>query len=445
MSTITRISGAQVIDGTGRAPFNADVTFADGTISAIDETGADAEALTQTHPETQHIDASGLTLMPGLIDAHCHMTFDEPSSNDELFFHRREALAAIVAAQNVRKLLAAGVTGFVDPDCIFDIGVDLRDAIEANVIPGPRMLSGGNALLTSVGGTAGRLIPDNGLRGYAKVVSSPDEIRTEVRRQIKNGVDWIKVHVTGLLPRQKHQGEVQAWSLDELKLVCDTAHELGVPVMGHCRNANSIRDSVLAGMDMLLHATFMDEPTLELVCERQVPIVPTFTFQANLADHGHKVGADENLKEIFRREIQESAAQIKRAYDAGVPVLCGTESGFSLTPYGEWHYRELEVFVTEMGFTPLEAIRAATSLCGQHAGFGGSTGEIACGKLADLILVDGNPASDVTVLGNHENIRQVFVGGQSMDITPLPARRAIPGWRTSQYSSSILTRDKAND
>ena len=331
------VEHATIIDGTGRDPFPATITITGDRITAVDEQAVN------TKVDGTRLDASGLTLMPGLIDAHCHMTFDEPSSNDELFFHRREALAAIIAGQNVKKLLQAGVTAFVDPDCIFEIGVDLRDAIEANVIPGPRMLSGGNALVTSVGGTAGRLIPDAGLRGYAKVVSTPDEIRTEVRRQIKMGVDWIKVHVSGLLPRQKMKGEIQAWSLDELKLVCDTAHELGVPVMGHCRDTNSIRDSVTAGMDMLLHATFMDAPTLELVIDKKVPIAPTFTFQANLTDHGHNVGADENLREIFRREIEQSAELIRTAHKNGVPIICGSESGFSLTPYGEWHYRELEV------------------------------------------------------------------------------------------------------
>ena len=430
------VKHATIIDGTGRDPYPATITITGDRITAVDEQAVN------TKVDGTRVDASGLTLMPGLIDAHCHMTFDEPSSNDELFFHRREALAAIIAGQNVKKLLQAGVTAFVDPDCIFEIGVDLRDAIEANVIPGPRMLSGGNALVTSVGGTAGRLIPDAGLRGYAKVVSTPDEIRTEVRRQIKMGVDWIKVHVSGLLPRQKMKGEIQAWSLDELKLVCDTAHDLGVPVMGHCRDTNSIRDSVTAGMDMLLHATFMDAPTLELVIDKKVPIAPTFTFQANLADHGHSVGADENLREIFRREIEQSAELIRTAHKNGVPIICGSESGFSLTPYGEWHYRELEVFVKELGFSPLEAISAATLQCGKHAGFGGETGSIAIGKLADFILVDGNPAADVTILGDKSRIKSVYVGGESMNTEPLPPRKPISGWRTSQYSASILTKDK---
>ncbi len=274
--------------------------------------------------------------------------------------------------------------------------------------------------------------------GYAKVVRNREEIVTEVRRQIKLGVDWIKVHVTGLIPRQKHRGEIQAWSYDELRAVCDTAHELGIPVVGHCRNAKSIADSVRAGMDMILHATFMDDAALEAVIEHKVPLVPTFTFQANLADFGDLVGADPNLREIFRREIAESADMIRRAYEAGVPVLCGTETGFSLTPYGEWHYREMEVFVREMGFTPLEALRAATSECGRAIGLHERVGAVETGRLADLLVIDGDPSKDVTILGDKSKIERVFLNGVNLDLPPLPERHPIPGWRVSAYSAGQL-------
>lgn len=425
----TLLKNANIIDGLGNAPFSGDVLIDGELIAAVGTAEQDGAAV---------IDVAGKTVMPGLIDAHCHVTLDETHSNDEMFFHRREGLGALVAAYNVQKLLRAGVTGFLDADCIFDIGVDLRDAIEAGIVPGPRMSTGGNALLTSVGGTAGTLIPAEGRVGYAKVVRNREEIVTEVRRQIKLGVDWIKVHVTGLIPRQKHRGEIQAWSYEELRAVCDTAHELGIPVVGHCRNAKSIADSVRAGMDMILHATFMDDAALETVIEHKVPLVPTFTFQANLADFGDLVGADPNLREIFRREIAESAEMIRRAYEAGVPVLCGTETGFSLTPYGEWHYREMEVFVRDMGFTPLEALRAATSECGRALGLQGRVGAVEAGRLADLLVVDGDPSRDVTLLGDKSKIEKVFLNGVELDLPPLPERRPIPGWRVSAYSSGQL-------
>jgi len=391
------------------------------------------------------IDAAGCTVMPGLIDTHCHISFDEPSSNDELFFHRnREGLAAIIAAANVVKLLRAGVTGFLDADSLFEVGVDLRDAIEAGIVPGPRMATGGNALLTAAGGTAGRLIPEEGLIGYGKVVGDRDDIVREVRRQIKRGVDWVKVHVTGLTPRQKTVGEQQVWSLAELKLVTETAHELGVPVIGHCRGASSVRDSALAGFDMILHATYMDEEALSAVVEKQVPIVPTFTFQANLADYGASIQASPELQELFRKEIKDSASMLRRAHEAGVPLLCGTESGFSLTPYGEWHYREMEVFIKDMGFSPEEAIRAATSECARAIGLHNQVGAIQEGRLADLILVDGDPLKDIKVLGNKNNIQKIMLDGKIIDLPEIPDRQEISGWKVSPYSAKKLLWNDVN-
>ncbi len=429
---VTVIQGGVVVDGLGNLPLQADVLVEGARISRIaDDLQVPAGART--------VDASGCTVMPGLIDAHCHISFDEPSSNDELFYHRtREGLAAIVAAANAAKLLHAGVTGFLDADSLFEIGVDLRDAIEAGIVPGPRMATGGNALLTSVGGTAGRLIPDEGVIGYAKVVTSRDEIVREVRRQIKMGVDWIKVHVTGLTPRQRVAGELQVWNFDELRLVADTAHDLGVPVVGHCRGADSIRDTALAGFDMILHATYMDEAALEVVVEKQVTIVPTFTFQANLAEYGAAINASPELQKLFRQEIEDSAVMLKRAYDAGVPLACGTESGFSLTPYGEWHYRELEVFVRDIGLTPLEAIKAGTSEAARGLNLYGETGALEAGRLADIIIVEGDVSRDVTRLGNPDHIRHVMLDGRLLNLPPLPARVDPPGWRVSHYGSQIL-------
>ncbi len=432
------IKGGRVIDGLGNEPFDADVLIAGDRIHTV---ASDAVA-GELPPGTTLIDASGLTVMPGLIDAHCHISFDEPNSNDELFFHRREGLSAIIAGRNAQKLYRAGVTGFLDADSLYEVGMDLRDAIEAGIIHGPRMSTGGNALLTSVGGTAGRLLPDEGTRGYGKIVRTRDEIVAEVRRQIKLGVDWVKVHVTGMAPRQKVEGELQVWSYEELKLVCDTAHEIGTPVVGHCRGATSIRDSARAGFDMILHATYMDDEALEAVVETKVPIVPTFTFQANLADYGSRIGASPYLIDVFKREIADSAVMLRRAYDAGVPILSGTESGFSLTPYGDWHYRELEVFVRDLGMTPLEAIRAATSENSVSLRLDGETGAIEAGRLADVLVFDGDPSQDVTLLGEKQRIKHVLIGGVAMPLEPLePERRDPPGWRVGHYGSRILNYD----
>ena len=430
----TLIVNGSVIDGTGAAPRSEAVLLVGDRIKAL---GASAELAAASLTDVQRIDAKGCSVMPGLIDGHCHISFDQPSSNDELFFHRRHGLAAIIAAQNARKVLQAGVTGMLDADSIFEIGIDLRDAIEGGIVEGPRMATGSYALWTSVGGTAGRLIPDEGIVGYGKVVAGADEIVAEVRRQIKYGTDWIKVHVTGLVPRHPLRGEVKSWSRDELKLVCDTAHDLGIPVQGHCRGANSIIDCVAAGMDLILHATLMDETALDALVRSKTPVMPVFTFQANLADYGAGVGADPLVRELFKREIADSAAMLRRAYDAGVPLLCGSESGFSITPYGHWHYRELEVFDRELGLTPLQAIQCATQANAFALRLVGQVGEIAPSRLADLLIVEGDPARDVTLLGDSTRLKHVLLGGRRVDLTPAPPRGDPPGWRVSSYGAVL--------
>lgn len=431
------IENGLVFDATG-APARVQAVAFDAAIAGL---GEGAQAWAHGHNNLLRIDAAGKTVMPGLIDAHCHISFDEPHSNDELFFHRREGLAAIVAAYNARKVLRSGVTSLFDADSIFSVSLDLRDAIEAGITEGPRMSCGGNALFTSVGGTAGMLVPDDGAIGYLKVTRTRDEIVTEIRRQAKRGVDWIKIHVTGLIPRQRAEGEIQVWNRDELRLAADTAHELGLPIVGHCRNASSTRDAALAGFDMILHATFMDEPALAAVIETKVPIVPTLTFQAVLAEHGGKIGASEQLRDIFKREIAGSAQALRAAYDAGVPILCGTESGFSITPYGEWHWRELQVLVDDLGLTPEQALICATREGARSLGKHGELGILQAGLPADVIVVEGDVTRDVTLLGRPGGIAHVFKGGARVDTeTPTPPRGPLPSWRVSQYSQIAATR-----
>jgi len=391
----------------------------------------------------QELDATGCRVMPGMIDSHCHISFDQPNSNDELFFHRRYGLAALVAGVNAQKVLRAGFTSFFDADCVFDVGVDLRDAIEGGVIEGPRMTTGGNVLINCIGGTAARLLPDEGTRGYARIVHTPDEIVKEIHKQIKMGVDWIKVHVSGLPIRPgKTGGEISTWTPDELKLVCDTAHQFGIPVVGHCRDAISTRDAALAGFDMILHATYMDDAALKAVVDRKVPLVPTFTFQANLADFGGAIGSDEHLREVFRAEITESAGALRAAFDAGVPLLTGSESGFSLTPYGDWHYRELQVFVEDLGMTPLQAINSATEQGARALKLEGELGCIAPGYLADILIFNGEPEKTITQLGEQERFRYIIKDGGVVNTeTPLPSDWQLPGWRVSEYSEQVLTKN----
>lgn len=435
----TLYANGTLIDGTGAAPqVGAAVLVTDDRIV---EVGPRADELAAADPTTRRVDITGATVLPGLIDAHCHITLGEPRSNDELFHHRDEALSALVAAFNVGKVLRAGVTGMLDADCVYNTGPALRTAVEAGLFEGPRMVAGANALMTSVGGTAGSMIPDQGRAGYAEVVVDRDEIVRAVRRQVKRGADWIKVHVTGRAPR--HERELQVWTIDELRLVVDTAHDLETPVVGHCRNSSSTRDCARAGFDLIYHASFMAEDALDAVVEAMTPLVPTFTFLANLAEYGHLVGAADNATAtFFNNEIEQTAGMVRRAYDAGVPLLCGSESGFSLTPYGHWHAREMELFVTHLGLSPTEAIRCGTANGAIALRMPGRVGTVEPGMLADLIVLDGDPVADITVLQDRSRLRHVVKGGIEVNLDrPWPSRGPLPGEQVFNWSESLLVSD----
>ena len=434
------IRNGTLIDGTGAVPVpGTDVVLDGDAIVAVGPTGTVGAHVPDG---ATLIDATGLTVMPGLIDAHCHMTFDDVQSNDELFFHRPPTTAAMLTLFNLPKLLLAGVTSIMDPDTVMGIGPEVRDVVESGAFPGPRIKTGVQALLTSVGGTAGRLIPDDGKVGYASVTNTIDEMVTETRRQIKRGADWIKIHATGSIPT--HQGELQVWTLDEMRVVCDTAHALGVPVTAHCRNASSTRDAARAGVDLILHASFLDDEALAAVVEHGAAVCPTFTFLANLADHGDKVGAGLGMQDIFRGEIKATAAMLRTAYDSGVPILCGSESGFALTPYGHWHAREMELLVNELGLSPVEAISCATRNNAIAMRMPGELGVVAAGCRADVLVVEGHPDRDVTVLQDRRNLRAVVSRGRLVDLAaPWPERRRIAGEKVGNWAAEILTAERA--
>ena len=431
------IRGGTLIDGTGSAARpGEDVLVRDGKVAAVGPSlAADAD--------TEIVEAADRTVMPGLIDAHTHLTFGEPTGNDELFNHRTEAYSSMLSAYNARKVLRAGVTSVLDADCLWNIGVELRDAIESGIVEGPRMRAGGQALMTMLGGTAGRMIADEGRTGYATVVTGRDVMVNEIRRQIKYGVDWIKIMVTGLIPSMKGP-EVKVWNIDELRTVCDTAHELNTKVVAHCRNSDSTRDAARAGVDLIYHASYVDDEALEAVLEAGSALCPTFTLLGNLADYGAKIGTAPELLDVFRAEIEVTARQLAKAHAAGVPFLAGSETGFAVTPVGEWHARELEMFVEYMGMTSMEAIVAATRNGAFAMRAEGELGTLEVGRIADVLVVDGDPLRDVRVLQERERLVEVIKDGRRIDlVTPIPERTQRASDQVRLLAACPLTRSLA--
>jgi len=190
----------------------------------------------------------------------------------------------------------------------------------------------------------------------------------------------------------------------------------------------------------------MDEEAVEALIESGCAVAPTLAFQANLADYGEAAGATPELIEIFRKEIESSSVMLKKAYDAGVPFLCGSETGFSLTPIGHWHGREIEVFVKHLGMTPLQAITCATKEGAKCLRLDGKVGVLKEGMLADVIAVDSDPVQDVRVLNDRRRLKHVISKGRKIDLdVPWPTRGPFAGEKVGNWTKQPLTWDLAKE
>lgn len=431
------ITGGTVIDGaSGEPQRQVDVLVKDDRIYAV---GADAtEASVPRGEPVKVIDAHGKSVMPGLIDAHCHMTYGESRTQEEQDLYTSVEGRTLRAAWNARKVLRAGVTGISQPGGSYYIGVAIRDAIKEGMIPGPRMTTAGRYLTTSNSLTdwypepVG--IPDSSIGTLTNTI--PDMV-DQVRRQVKNGVDLIKL-------ADSPYGEYQAFTGDELKTVADLAHQLNRKVTIHARGSAEVSAAVAAGFDWIMHGNLMTDQTIAELAQSQIPLMPTLLLLANIADYGHLVGAPRQAQEGCRRMLDKTADTLHRAHKAGVKMVVGTDSGFATTPYGEWHARELELLTTYAGLSAREAIQAATVNAAPMLNLAGQIGQIRPGYLADILVLTGNPANDIRILQDANKIEMVIKGGQIM---AFDYERPIPSWpheRSRLQSTAELTRAVAH-
>jgi imidazolonepropionase-like amidohydrolase len=431
------ITDANVIDGTGAAALpRTSVLVRDMLIHRI----GDARALRAAVPESDDvevIDATGKTLMPGLIDAHCHMTYGESRAQEEQDLYTSVELRTLIAAANAGKVLRAGVTSISQPGGSYYIGVGLREGINSGLVQGPRMTAAGRYITTSNGltdyypTTVGN--PDGGI---GKLANTLPEMVTEVRRQVKNGVDFIKL-------ADSPYGQWQAFTNDEMKELAELAHNLKRRITIHARGSAEVAAAVEAGFDWIMHGNVMTDETIAKLAASGIPLVPTLLLLANLSDWGHLCGVPANQRDGARRMLEKTADTLHRAHAAGVRMLSGTDTGFSVTPYGEWHARELELLMVYAGMSELEAIRSATKDAAVTTSLGERVGEVAEGKYADLIVVNGDPSKNIRVLVDKRNIEVVIKGGAvvQFDEERVERRWAHPQ-RVMTFSLDDLTYDR---
>ncbi len=391
-------------------------------------------------------DVRGRTVLPGLIDIHVHLSYGNAEANEDMDIYapfEYRALRAMVYAQQV---LMAGYTALVDPTTTGRVSLAVRDAIDAGWYVGPRITSAGRQL-TSRQGLADWYPPWIGVpeTSIGALVRSPEEAREEIRRQVKDGVDLIKIDFDGtqVNPRTGHL--VACFDQAEASAMVAEAHRLGRRVFVHAVDREAVLYAARAGADVIFHAFDMDDECLETIVRNGCLLSPALTFLYNTIEFTQPSDPAYAWRPARKRKVVERAVEVlAAARKAGVPFLVGTDSGFAVTPYGEWHARELQIMVDDLGFTPAEALTATTVNNARVLREHEDVGALATGKLADFVVVDGDPLADVGVLMKPGAIEAVYLGGSRVTLSPPTTARRYPWERSHRQWGDVYSRDRVS-
>jgi imidazolonepropionase-like amidohydrolase len=365
----------------------------------------------------------GWSIMPGLIDGHTHISFGEARSEEELALYTPVEFRALRAMWNARKVLQAGVTSAFDAATVNEVAQCVRDAIDADMYEGPRFAVSGRQLTSHQG--LEDSFPNNmefppGQAGV--LIKSKDDLIEAIRAQVKDRVDAIKVSGSNdnLITPDALDGA--AFTLEEFEVIARETHRLGKICTVHARSRDAVIAAATAGFDIIFHASYIDDEGIEACLKSGSIITPTLTFLINSLDATNDEYGVSGMDAV-RREVDAAATGLAKAHRAGIPMICGSESGWSAVPYGDWHAREMQVFVEFFGMSPLEAIHCATlgaTRCLKR--FGDHVGKLEAGRFADILVVNGDPTQDVRLLMDKRKFEYVFKGGVPVDLTP-PAPR----------------------
>jgi len=363
------------------------------------------------------IDASGQWIMPGLIDGHCHLSFGMPAVQGYASARGtiNPGFSAIRAATNAQTILRSGVTSVSIPGGTWFIEVGLRDAINAGLMEGPRIYTAGRFIITygSIADSEPSWVgaPEH---TYGVLANNVTDMITEVRRQTKHGVDFIKL-------ADSTWGDTQTIAKEEISAVVEEAHRRNARISIHSRGAGSTKAAAEAGVDWIMHADLATEAELYAVAEAGVRIMPTMTFLFEALEVGKEKGRSDAELDIIKRNADNAVTVLQTARSLGVQVMSGTDTGNSpVMPYGVLHAHEAEVMVKFGGYTPLEAITASTKDNAYSVGMEGELGVIEAGKLADLLILDADPLDDIRVLQGGKHLNSVIKDGRRVDLSAQP-------------------------
>jgi imidazolonepropionase-like amidohydrolase len=405
----TVISGGRLIDGTGAAPIgDAVVLIENGRIAYA----GPAKLAPPLSADAARIDARGGTIMPGLVEAHFHPTYFNVAALEDLDIKYPVEYVTLLAASNARLALECGYTSARSGGSLFNIDVWLKRAIENDITPGPRLAASGREIC-GVGGLMD-WNPDFrkiGMEGLVLLVNGPDEARAAVRKLVKDGVEWVKTYPTGdAAAPDTNDHHTLCMTFEEMHACVATAHNHGLKVTGHCRANAGIKNALRAGYDALEHGTFMDDEALDMLLARDVPVTPALQFEWASIEYGPEFGMSQRVIDGHKETLEAGAESARRILAAGGRLGMGGDYGFAWTPHGTYA-KELSFFVNYVGFAPLDVIRCATQRGAEILGRQHELGTLEAGKLADVLVVDGDVLSDIRILEDRSRFIAVVQGG----------------------------------
>lgn len=402
------IENAMIWDGTGADAFPGSVVVRGNRIAAVVKGNETAPA-----EGCERIDAAGKTLMPGLVEGHAHLSFTGVSANHQLGeIPVEEHLLATM--RNAQTLLDSGFTSaYSAASAKLRLDLVIRDEINAGRLKGPRIRAS-TPEITVTGGLGDENRAHLERSSFGLVADGPDAMRSLVRYCVREGVDNIKINISGDDFVEPAKGAMTVMSREEVHVAVETAHDFGKRVGCHARAGESVHRALDAGVDVIYHCEWADEAALDKMEAQKdrifvgpaIGLIYNTIHEAGPWGITPEIAADMGMVSCMERS-QATYEKIRRR---NIRVVIGGDYGFAWTPIGT-NARDIEHFVSLFGFAPSEALQSATRIGGEIMGMGDELGLVANGYLADLLLVDGDPLADVRILQNRDNLAMIMKDG----------------------------------
>ena len=407
--TRTLFTNVSILDCTGAEPYSGEVLVEDNRISTVAKGGG------ISRDGAEVVDGGGGTLMPGLIESHAHVTFLDTPSIEALGEVPPEE-HTIRAIKNAETFMNQGFTSLCSAASAKPrLDVVLRNAISAGDIIGPRMLAA-SPELTVTGGLGDIRMQHMHRDTFAIVCDGAEQFRQVAREMCREGVDTLKINPSGdeFVPHARAHHTVMTEA--EIEAVCEVGLSRDKRIASHCRSAKSVKLSLKHGATLIYHATLCDEEALDMLEEAKdrVFVAPTLGVTWTTMHEAEAWGITYELTERLGMpaEWDAAVANMKELHRRGVRVMPGGDYGFAWNPIGA-NARDIQYFVEHLGFTPMYSIMSATKLGGEIMMMGDELGQIQEGYLADILVVDGDPLKDVSILRDRERLRLIMKDGKA--------------------------------